>query len=389
LSDYQAAEAVLKNTYQLALEAVEQNDTSIETALSAQQLAWLAILTTLPERRKGVLAVLITSLVKKIITPDQDVRRHQENMPGGYSGRVLDFNVVTPFLRNCGFPAMKESGWLTRSLEQNQPYDKNYPGKITPPPLKLDFLNILDDVQQNPSIAQTYLSCIFIKLEQFRRLQAASPVIKLPDDVARRLPISAIVDCLNQHFAARYGPGIAGASRLPVLALYSIYQCLVEELARFEGKKLLPLESHTSPDSKSGRVGDIDVVQFSDEVSKSFEAVEVKYGIPIDLTTVKLAYEKIKTTSTERYYVLSTVDIKAQERSAITAFVDEVKIQHGCEIIVNGITPSLKYYLRLLGDTRKFLTYYAENLQIDPAVKKEHREEWNRLLPTFLPQTPL
>jgi DNA (cytosine-5)-methyltransferase 1 len=47
---------------------------------------------------------------------------------------------------------------------------------------------------------------------------------------------------------------------------------------RFEGKKLLDIESHTSADSRSGRIGDIDIV---DEKGRAFEAVEVKHGIPI------------------------------------------------------------------------------------------------------------
>lgn len=359
---------------------IERDEMSFDSSLSLEQLSWLATLITSPENRKGVLAVLITSLVKKIVTPEQDIRLHQENLPGGYSGRVLDFKVITPFLRECGFPSMKESGWLTRSLEQNQPYDKNYPGKITPPSLKIDFLNILEDIQANPSTVQTYLTYIFVKLEQFRSMQKSNPILKLPDEITNRLPISTIIEYLSQHFRAKYPAGVAGGSRLPVLALYSIYQCLMDELARFEGKTLLALESHTSADLQSGRIGDIDVVQFVAEEPQPFEAIEVKFGIPIDLTTVELAYEKIKSTLTQRYYLLSTLDVKEQERVAITDFVIEVRNQHGCEIIVNGVIPSLKYYLRLLGSPGKFLAYYADNLQIEPAVKKEHRDQWNQIL---------
>lgn len=52
-------------------------------------------------------------------------------MSEGYSGRSFDTKYVTPFLKLKGFRgAMKESGWLTGSLEQNAYYDFNYPGKI-------------------------------------------------------------------------------------------------------------------------------------------------------------------------------------------------------------------------------------------------------------------
>lgn len=90
------------------------------------------------------------------------------------------------------------------------------------------------------------------------------------------LPIAKIIDLLTKHFTAKYSA--EGASQLPVLALYAAYECLVQETKRFENKCLLTLESHTSADARSGRIGDIDVV---DENGKAFEAVEVKHGIPI------------------------------------------------------------------------------------------------------------
>src|ERR1700710_3138759 len=83
--------------------------------------------------------------------------------------------------------------------------------------------------------------------------------------------ISALLD---KHFNFLYK--VNGASRLPVLAFYAIYECLMNELKRFENKKLLPIESHTSPDARSGRIGDIEIV---DENNRAFEAIEVKHGI--------------------------------------------------------------------------------------------------------------
>ena len=46
---------------------------------------------------RGVLAVVITLMTKKVADPDQDIRMHQAGMPGGFSGRVLDTQVVTAF----------------------------------------------------------------------------------------------------------------------------------------------------------------------------------------------------------------------------------------------------------------------------------------------------
>ncbi|GER93235.1 hypothetical protein A45J_0971 [hot springs metagenome] len=83
----------------------------------------------------------------------------------------------------------------------------------------------------------------------------------IPDNsinlIITNLPISVIIDYLKQHFESRYSS--RGASRLPTLSIYSIYQCMIKELKRFEGKVPMPLEEHTSSDKRSGRVGDVEV----------------------------------------------------------------------------------------------------------------------------------
>jgi DNA (cytosine-5)-methyltransferase 1 len=49
-------------------------------------------------------------------------------MVGGFSGRRIDTQYITPTLKELGLPAMAESGWLTRSLEQPYPYTLDYNG---------------------------------------------------------------------------------------------------------------------------------------------------------------------------------------------------------------------------------------------------------------------
>ncbi|MBI3813798.1 MAG: DNA methyltransferase [Nitrospinae bacterium] len=320
------------------------------------------------EKGKGVLTVLITSLTHKLHNPEQDIRLHQENMEGGYSGRGIDFKYVTPFLKEMRFPAMAESGWLTRSLEQNMPYDFNYPGKITPSELKSAFLTLFDLVQNQDKSPEKYLLFLFSKLIEHREqegIELAKPT---------NLPISAIISRLKQHFEFRYSS--RGASRLPTLAIYAVYQCMIKELKRFEGKTLMPLEAHTSSDKSSGRVGDIEV---RDTEGRVFEAVEIKHGIPINVQLIKDAYEKFKSHPIQRYYLLST----AEEDSDIDSINKEIlrisKI-HGCQVIINGIYPSLKYYLRLLHNTYDFINNYVENLKKDTAIKYEHRLKWNEIV---------
>lgn len=321
------------------------------------------------ENSKGVMTVALTSLIYKNLNPEQDVRRHQAGIQGGYAGRIFDAKNVTPFLRSKSFPCMAESGWLTRSLEQKRPYDRDYSGAIKPLALKNAFLGLLEEIHEaDTDIKEVTLYFLYklIVLRDSKTIEIAKP---------KNLSIGGIVEVLVKHFKFHYQT--RGASRLPVLALYAIYQILVEELRRFEGKTLLPLENHTSADSQSGRLGDIDIV---DENGSPFEAVEVKFDVPIGKDIVERAKEKIQPSSVTRYYVLSTSAIKSGEEEDIDRIVTQVKNAHGCQIVVNGIVPSLKYYLRLVERPALFIERYANLLSSDETIKFEHKEAWNKII---------
>jgi DNA (cytosine-5)-methyltransferase 1 len=324
------------------------------------------------EKGKGVLTVLITSLVHKVSKPEQDIRLHQDNMAGGYSGRGIDTKYITPFMKEMGFPAMSESGWLTRSLEQNLPYDLNYPCKITPKELKIAFLELLDLIENEKKSPEEYLLILFSKLIEYREqkdIDLAKPT---------HLPIATIIKYLKQHFEADYSS--RGASRLPTLAIYAIYQCMTKELKRFDGKQLMPLEEHTSSDKSSGRVGDIEI---RDSKSRVFEAVEIKHKISITARLIKDAYEKFKSHPIDRYYLLSTVDVDQSDTEKVTEEISKILKIHGCQVIVNGIYPSLKYYLRFLHDTYDFIDSYVENFKSDNTIKYEHKLKWNEIVSRY------
>lgn len=358
----------LNEQYNSAMLTVGSNDT-ITSGLDPADQALLNTVLQYSESAKGVLTVFITSLVYKILHPQQDIRNHQEGIINGYSGRTFDSKNITPFLKQCKFPAMAESGWLTRSLEQKVPYDKNYTGAINPSSLKAAFLTLLDNIQNNANCT-AYLSYILQGLI-LRRNQHTIDLAK-----PTTLSINSILGVLDAHFHASYKA--EGASRLPVLAFYAIYECLITEAKRFNGKQLLPIESHTSADARSGRIGDIEII---DENNRAFEAVEVKHGITISLQLVLDAYAKFQTTAVNRYYILSTAPkTKEDESCKIEMEIQRIKNVHGCQLIVNGIMPSLKYYLRLLENSFEFIDKYVNLLENDTALKFEHKENWNKII---------
>ena len=377
--------SILEDAYQLA-ESADAPDFK----LSELQQKWVETIVEKAESHKAVLAVVITSLAKKIETPTQDVRYHKTELPNGYSGRGFDTQYVTPFMQEkFQRLAMKESGWLTRSLEQVHAFTLDFPGKIRSKFVKEAFLEILNDIEENRTDPERYLYAIFASLINLMErskvdlglLEAASANLDQTQQTDT-VTIENIVNLLKYHFSYNYR--VAGASRLPVLAVYSAYEMLMT-LERYEGKTLPPLKSHTTSDIKSGGIGDIEVLEKN---GNFFEAVEIKHNIPISLAIVSNAYQKFAETPVRRYYLLTTAEPNVDDPRTVDQLVQQIRRQHGCEVIVNGILPSLKYYLRLLSNPKLFLDCYSKNLQLDfqqnTDVKEIHLRYWNELLGSLL-----
>lgn len=360
-------EEFLSRMYSESL-ALVGSGSEIVTKVEGENLDALNKIISKSESSKGVMTVMLTSLCYKCLNPDQDIRNHQTSIPAGYSGRTFDSHHITPFLKSQNFPAMAESGWLTRSLEQKKPYDSDYPGAINPPALKVAFLRLLDEIE-NGADPERFLKVLI----QGLILQRNAQQIDLAKPTA--LPISTILTVLDQHFHGTYVAD--GASRLPVLAIYAAYECLIREVRRFQNKELLPIANHTSSDIRSGRIGDVEV---ADTNGRPFEAVEVKHGIPITVSLVGDALSKFQTTPVDRFYLLSTAETPPQEMLLIAEQAKRIKNTHGCQVIVNGIMPTIKYYLRLLDDPYEFIECYVNLLENDTSIKFEHKKRWNELI---------
>lgn len=322
-------------------------------------------------KQKGVYTVLITLLIYKSIFPMQDIRKHQSSMPGGFSGRTIDFQFITPTLKELGLPSMAESGWLTRSLEQPYPYNLDYPGKISSKGVKEAFLYIIDYIQHNPECTDNIVRLILNRVIELRE----SRFIKItPLSQSQVLTIHRLVWCLTEHFSIQYG--IRGGSKLPVLAIYALYKSLIKEIKRYEKCTLGALGSHTASDLKSRSSGDIEVF---DEKGNVFETVEVKHNKEIDINIMRIAYEKIKTFNPQRYYILSSKPLSGSRSSEIDKFVNLIKNEHGCQVIVNGVIPTLKYYLRLIS-LENFLDEYSELVNQDSELQSIHQRKWIELI---------
>ncbi len=354
----------LELIYNQALDIYE-NDARLP-ALANEDKHHLQTILEHQENRKGILAVLVTLLVKKLHTPSQDIRLHQAKFEGGFSGRTLDTKVVTPFLREKRFPHMSESGWLTRSLEQAHPYDREYPGSIRPPELKSAFLGLIHSAQERGwGLAEHFLLVLFVGLigarDRNKNLVLSRPV---------NLSVAEVVDKLKQHCHAT----TPGASRLPVLAIYSILGILARETERYRDCEVLPLEAHTAADSRTRLVGDVNIV---DANGALFEGYEIKHNVPITVGLIQTSFEKLQTTPVERFYILTTYS--QEDYGQFDSDIRRVARTHGCQLIVNGVDCTLAYYLRLINNTREFVNAYVTNLETDPAINFDLKESWNQI----------
>ena len=355
--------------------------TEVLSLLSDDCVSELKTVVNNAESLKAVLGVTLTSIVYKIYKPAQDIRFHQENMPNGYSGRTFDTKFITPFLQDkFSHFAMAESAWLTRSLEQPFPYTLDYQGKIRLKILKSAFLSLLNRLQTEKDIAPKMLVALFaLMIEK----SAEADSFLSSEDFSGDLTIGKIVEAVHQHYSYTYN--VSGAARLPVLAIYAVYELLMQDVKRYDGKRLAPLETHTSPDSRSTSLGDIEVLN---EAGICFEAIEIKHLKPITTGMIGIVYRKIKDKPINRYYILTTSEPNIENQTEINEKLSEMKKLHSCQIIVNGVLPTLKYYLRLVSEPEKFIEIYTKHLEAEfnraSAIKNEHLKIWKEIRQNLL-----
>ncbi len=333
------------------------------------------------DSNKSILAALVTSLVKKIADPKQDIRLHRTDFKGGYSARSLDTKITTPFFKKK-FPkyANKESSFLTLATRERIKWNLKEGNslKIRNKELKASFINIFEQVQTNKVNPELYLNYIFYKLIELTK--GNEKIFKSANKKTKQtelLNIPKILEMLKAHFKVK------NSSRLPVIATYSIYETLISSnFNRYKKKKLLPLQVHTSSDKKG--YGDIEIY---DHKNQPFEVIEVKHNIPIDEFLIFDIIKKTKDTPIKRYYILTTFDAGFQDAEAqkkVEKLISQIRNESGLDIIANGILTTLKYYLRFIDDYQIFIEKYTKNLTEDARnsteVRVEHVEAWMKIL---------
>lgn len=321
---------------------------------------------------------LTTCLVCKFVEPAIDCRYHREpkkgmpQPPGGqnnyFSGRTISEDIVAPWLKSQDF-VTSNSGWQTRTFERPRPYTLDYPENINA--VKDEFLHILDKVQLGDDTmageALEYLIFNQIVFRESQKIQMTIPSIN---------SIQTIISFFEKHFFASYSR--KGASRLPVLAIYAVYSCVMAEMERYDGYHLAPLQRHEAADARTGSIGDIEIFDAEERI---FEAFEIKHEITIDKVVIRTAFDKFRSyPSLQRCYILTTAATCGGQDADSLEIIQRIKNSHGAEVIVNGVLPTIKYFLRLLINPSSIFPVYVDLLAKDRSVSYEHRQKWNEVV---------
>jgi DNA (cytosine-5)-methyltransferase 1 len=332
------------------------------------------------DSNKSLLSAIVTSVAKKAIQSEQDIRLHRVDFEGGYSARTLDTKVTAPFFKQY-FPkyANKESAFLTLATRERLKWtlDEGLQLKIRNKDVKASFLTILDVVQNQQIDPIECLTFIFVRL-----LELSSQQAMVFDDTIESLNFSdvvnidSVIEMLRNHFETK------NSSRLPVIAVYAAYQMLFQELKRFDGKTLLPLNVHTASD-KHG-YGDIEILNAD---GSHFETVEIKHNIAIDRNLIFDIAKKCEGSTIRRYYILTTFKgsfASVEEEKYIKKFVLKIQNDSDLAIIANGILMTIKYYLRFIENHKAYLDAYTnaliEDAKNSTEVKEYHISAWKDIL---------
>lgn len=365
----------------LIVEALESVRSSVEIASSPTSLDpdVLQMILDFHEnipRATSAFTNIVTCLISNVVDNSIDPRYHRkpgDGMPepetgknNWFSGRTISEKIIYNWLDAAGYRTAK-SGWQTRTFERPKPYSLEYEENIAH--VKSEFLGLLDLVVQGKATSKDIL-VEFFRLEEIVKSKKQALYNKVAKNTAgNELMITDIMNAFQMHFVT--------SARTPVLAIYAVYKLVVDQIEAYDDLQLLELGAHEAADIRTGAIGDIELADSDGDV---IEALEIKHNIPVDLPILTKAEEKIRASQVKRYYILTTHKNCNFIDTDMANVVKRVYDEHGCQIIINGVVPTMKYYLRLVTNPSKSLDDYGELLTSDKAIRFPHVQEWEKIL---------
>ena len=189
------------------------------------------------------------------------------------------------------------------------------------------------------------------------------------------------IDSLLQLVGEEFRVDSDGESLLPIIAVYSLYQCLAGETTRLKNKRLVA--RYTNKHWQENPIGVIEVIGDNGE---PIEILVVRNRETITRQMIQRTLSKSRRSPIRRYYFLTTAEplVKQLEQENVQDVVQKMQAKYNCEIFIDGVLPTLKYYLRAISIPTLFWQKYCDNQKLVPLSaldpKKTHLKRWKSLM---------
>lgn len=130
---------------------------------------------------------------------------------------------------------------------------------------------------------------------------------------------------------------------------------------RYQDKFLLPLRG---PEGLTHGFVGVGGIALSDKNGGLFECIQI-VGVLLTPALIKEAFLKVSHHTPRRFCLLTTASVYNDHREALRRTCDSLYQTSGCEVIVDGLMPTLDYGIRLLPEAAHFLAAYSKALRED------------------------
>ena len=302
--------------------------------------------------RAGV-RLLMSCLLAKQDNQKFDPRKPYTEIGGTdcFSGRAYDEKYISPFIVKNKLPVNMTTAFLTPALRNiDRPLSVAQKIVGSPPELYTKAIQVLDDVatgkiQATIVLQETIRILLVMRNEREARMQSLLSTIK---KCGGAIPLSSenIVNIINQHLACPH------TSRLPVLIIAAVYKTIQATLLEYT----LPLAAHTTADSSTGALGDVEICLCADDRKVTVYEMKSKTVSTVDIDTAvkKIALSEPKI---DNYIVVTTEPIDPLVSEYARSFYEPTG---GVEVVIFECIGFLRHFLHFFHRAR---LEYLENYQ--------------------------
>ena len=310
------------------------------------------------DTNKAPIRYLLSAMIAKTDNPSIDTRQPYSDLGNkSFAGRTIDETLVQPFIHKYNLPCNDTTAFLTpafRTIESaltKAAFDKCRPAYVYH-----DMIDILDYVEQKPLQAknifkQIIKTLLHVRLSTEERL--TKMVQELNSEEQHDLSSEEITILLHQHLQCK------GSSRLPVLMVTAAYKAV----GHLINENTKPLFAHNAADSRTGAMGDIEIVSLRNE-NNTVTCYEMKKK-QVTTDDICVCVEKIYSLKQkpDNYIIITTENVTKDVRDLAYTFYDKI----GVEIVVLDCLGFINHFLHFFHRYRKsFLDNYQQLVLEEP-----------------------